>query len=39
MNDDRFFTIWFTVCAVLSVTWIAFLAWVLYRLVMWVTAQ
>ncbi len=35
---DRFFIAWFTFIAVLAVAQLGFVAWAIYRVVIWLTA-
>lgn len=37
--SDKWFNVWFAFSAVMGVAWFAFLAWVIFQLVTWVTSK
>lgn len=39
MSTPWWFKAWFAFCALLAVSFAAFIVWAIYSLVMWITAQ
>lgn len=36
--SDIFFKLWFMLIAAIGIAWVGFIAWMIYRIVIWLTA-